>query len=282
MYNIQVEVLKYIQSFKNPILNILFLVITMSTEAPVILIMAFILYWCINKNYGHRLIFALTGNIVLNTGVKEFFKASRPIGVRGIESMRISTATGYSFPSGHTQIGTTFWISVMTIAKNRYVYIVGTIIFLGIGMSRLYLGVHWPIDVLCGWVFGIVFTIICNYVISKVEENNKYTYFNLIIIPMILWLFIVNSYEYVKMFGLISGFMIGYIIEKNYVKFNVNVSFKSKICRFIFGILSLGVVYLILKLVMSESYIGVYLRYMLLVMYAIAGAPLIFEKIWKE
>ncbi|WP_373598464.1 phosphatase PAP2 family protein [Paraclostridium bifermentans] len=282
MYSIQVEILKYIQSFKSPILNIIFLVITMSTEVPVILILASVLYWCVNKRYGQRLIFALTGNIALNTGVKEFFKAPRPIGVKGIESMRTSTATGYSFPSGHTQIGTTFWVSVMSIVKNRYMYIVGTIIFLGIGMSRLYLGVHWPIDVLFGWIFGIVFTLICNYVLSKVEENNKYKYFNLIIIPMILWIFVVNSYEYVKMVGLISGFIIGYIIERKYVKFNVNVSFKSKIYRFIFGILSLGVVYLTLKSVMPENYIGGYLRYALLVIYAIAGAPLIFEKIWKE
>ena len=58
---------------------------------------------------GERLLFALIGNVALNTGVKEFFKVQRPIGVDGIESMRVSTATGYSFPSGHTQIGTTFW-----------------------------------------------------------------------------------------------------------------------------------------------------------------------------
>ncbi|MFR6550700.1 MAG: hypothetical protein ACLUPY_04100 [Paraclostridium sordellii] len=70
---IQVEILKYIQLFKNPVLDGIFLGITMSTEVPVILIMASILYWCINKKYGQRLLFALTGNIALNTGVKEFF-----------------------------------------------------------------------------------------------------------------------------------------------------------------------------------------------------------------
>ncbi|MGL5640717.1 MAG: phosphatase PAP2 family protein [Paraclostridium sp.] len=280
--NIQVEILKYIQTFKSPILNMIFLIITMSTETPVIFIVASVLYWCVNKKYGQRLIFALTGNIALNTGVKEFFKAPRPIGVKGIESMRTSTATGYSFPSGHTQIGTTFWVSIMSIVKNRYVYIAGTIIFLGIGISRLYLGVHWPIDVLFGWIFGIVFTIICNYVLDKVEINKKYRYFNFIIIPMIIWVFVVNSVEYVKMVGLISGFIIGYIIEKEYIKFNVDVCMKSKIYRYLFGIISLGAVYIVLKLIMPANYIGGYLRYALLMIYAIAGAPLMFEKFWKE
>lgn len=280
--NIQVEILKFIQSFKNPILNILFLTITISTEIPVVLIVASILYWCVNKKYGERLLFALIGNVALNTGVKEFFKAQRPIGVDGIESMRVSTATGYSFPSGHTQIGTTFWVSMMSIFKNKYLYIFGPIIFLVIGISRLYLGVHWPIDVLFGWIFGIIFTLICNYIMSKVEKNKKYRYFNLIIIPMILWMFIVNSTKYVKMLGLLSGYIIGYIIEKEYINFNVNVNLKLKIFRYIFGLISLGAIYLILKLIMPLNYIGGFLRYFLLMIYAMDIAPLIFEKIWKE
>jgi membrane-associated phospholipid phosphatase len=280
--NMQIEILKFIQSFKNPILNIIFIVITMSTEVPVILVIASILYWCVNKNYGQRLLFALTGNIALNTGVKEFFKAPRPIGVEGIESMRTSTATGYSFPSGHTQTGTTFWVSIMSIFKNKYLYVFGTIIFLSIGISRLYLGVHWPIDVLFGWIFGITFTLICNYILTKVETNKKYRYFNFIIIPMVIWIFIVNSVEYVKMMGLLSGYIVGYIIEKEYVNFNVDVSLKSKVFRYIFALASLGGVYLILKLVMPSNYIGGYLRYFLLMVYAIALAPSIFEKIWKE
>ena len=280
--NIQVEILKFIQLFKNPILNIIFLVITMSTEVPVILVVASVLYWCINKYYGQRLLFALTGNIALNTGVKEFFKAPRPIGVDGIESMRTSTATGYSFPSGHTQTGTTFWVSIMSIFKNKHLYVFGTIIFLGIGISRLYLGVHWPIDVLFGWIFGITFTLICNYILTKFETNKKYRYFSFIIIPMTIWIFFVNSLEYVKMIGLLSGYIVGYIIEKEYVNFNVDVSLKSKVFRYIFALVSLGGVYLILKLVMPSNYIGGYLRYFLLMVYAIALAPLIFEKIWKE
>lgn len=278
----EVEILKYIQSFKNPILDIIFLIITMSAEVPVILISASILYWCINKKYGARLLFALNGNIALNTGVKEYFKSPRPIGVEGIQSMRISTATGYSFPSGHTQIGTTFWVSVMSILKNKYMYVFGSIMFICIGLSRLYLGVHWPVDVLFGWIFGIFFTLICNCIMIEIEESKKYSYFILIVIPMILGTLIINSVEYIKMAGLLSGFIVGYILEVEYINFNVNVSLKSKLFRYVFGLISLGLIYFILKLTMPTNYIGGYLRYFLLMVYAIAGAPYLFDKIWKE
>lgn len=280
--NMEVEIIKYVQSFNNPILDIIFLIITMSTEVPIILIVASILYWCINKNYGERLLFALTTNIALNTGVKEYFKSPRPIGVEGIKSMRTSTATGYSFPSGHTQIGTTFWISIMNILKNKYMYLFGTITFICIGLSRVYLGVHWPIDILFGWFFGLFLTIMCNCIVTKIEDSQKYSYFMIIVIPMILGIIIINSIEYIKMVALLSGFIIGYIIEKQCINFKVDVSLKSKVCRYIFGLFSLAFIYAILKLIMPKNYVGSYLRYFILMIYAMAGAPYVFSKIWKE
>ncbi|WP_242824033.1 phosphatase PAP2 family protein [[Clostridium] dakarense] len=172
--DIQLSILQFFQSIRNPILNVVFLIFTISTELPVLVLFTAAMYWCINKKYGQKILFALVGNITLNTGIKEFVKAPRPIGVKGIDSMRTSTATGYSFPSGHTQSATTFWVSIMTIFKNCWVYILGTIMILGIGISRLYLAVHWPIDVLCGWIFGIIFTIFLGKVFDYVDNNKAY------------------------------------------------------------------------------------------------------------
>ena len=225
--NIQINILKFFQSIRNPILNALFLILTISTEAPVIIIMTAIMYWCVNKKYGQKLLFALIPNIVINTGIKEFVKAPRPIGTAGLESLRVSTATGYSFPSGHTQTATTFWTSLIIIFRQKWMYILGSVMILGVGVSRLYLGVHWPIDVICGWIFGIFFTVIFIKIFDIVDKNKNYKLLLLMLMPFIIFIFIVKSESYIKIFGLLVGLVLGYIIEDNFIKFNTIVDYKK-------------------------------------------------------
>lgn len=309
--DIQLSILQFLQSIRNPLLNVIFLIFTISTELPVIILFTAIMYWCVNKKYGQQILLALIGNITLNTGIKEFVKAPRPIGTPGLESLRTETATGYSFPSGHTQTGTSFWISLMSIFKTTWLYILGAIMIFGIGMSRLYLGVHWPIDVLCGWIFGIIFTIILLKIFNYVDKNKNYYILLLLLIPFGVAVFLLNSAEYVKIFGLFTGFILGYIIEDNFINFKMvskerKIKFGKKrhskfenrsntttnILRVIIGIITLGLVYVGLKyfailLIESEvmantdrlTMILDYVRYAGVVFYAIAGAPALFKKL---
>ena len=61
--------------------------------------------------------------------------------------MRVETATGYSFPSGHTQTATTFWTSLaVQLKKKKWVYVLAVVMAVGAGISRLYLAVHWPMS----------------------------------------------------------------------------------------------------------------------------------------
>lgn len=289
--NIEINILEFLQSIRNPILDTLFLGLTISTEPPVVVLFIAIMYWCINKKHGQKLLFTLVGNILINTSIKEFFKAPRPIGIEGLDAMRVSTATGYSFPSGHTQIATTFWVSLMTIFKKAWIYVFGTIIFLGVGISRVYLGVHWPKDVLFGWIFGIIFTLFFVKIFDIVDENKNYHILVLLLIPAGGLIFLLNSTEYIKILGLFTGFIIGYIVEDKFIQFNtgnnnrskINFSnrnqnnFKTNVYRFIVGIVTLGLIYLGLKYVMPSTVVFTYIRYTVTVFYAVAGAPALFK-----
>lgn len=292
--DIQLSILQFFQSIRTPILNVIFLIFTISTELPVLVLFSTAIYWCINKKYGQKILFALVGNITLNTGIKEFVKAPRPIGVEGINSMRTSTATGFSFPSGHTQSATAFWVSIMTIFKKGWVYLLGIVMILGVGISRLYLAVHWPIDVFFGWIFGIIFTIFLGKVFDYVDNNKAYGVLLLMLILFVAAVFLVNSTEYIKILGLLTGFVLGYIVEDKFIQFETgqtkkrinfstgaNKTRKNKIIinlyRFIIGIVTLAIAYVGLKYIMPSGYIFDYIRYTIVVFYGIAGVPAIFK-----
>ena len=252
--DIQLSILQFFQSLRSGILDTLFLILTISTEIPVIVLLTTIMYWCINKKYGQKILFSLVGNVAINSGIKDVIKAKRPIGIEGIISQRVSTATGYSFPSGHTQTATSFWTSIIIIFKNTWISIIGAIIILGVGISRLYLGVHWPIDVIFGWGFGIIFTVIFSKFFDYVDNEKKYLSLVLMLIPFALVAFLVNSSSYIKSFGLLTGFVLGYIVEDRYIQFETvsknknRINFSNKkdnkiaknICRFLLGIITLA------------------------------------------
>ncbi|MDU2197665.1 MAG: phosphatase PAP2 family protein [Peptostreptococcaceae bacterium] len=304
--SLQLNILMFFQSIRSPFLNTMFLIFTISTEVPVIVLASALMYWCINKKYGQRMLFSLIGNFVINTGVKEFVKAPRPIGTPGLESMRVSTATGYSFPSGHTQTATAFWTSFMILIRQSWVYVLGIIMIVAVGTSRLYLGVHWPIDVAFGWLFGILFSIVFIRLFDYVDEYKRYWILILLLIVFAIIGYFINGEFYIEYFGILTGFVIGYIVEDKFINFNtgkrnrqaINFSRNSKhenrlsiiFKRFIIGIISLGVVYVLLK---SAAYIipkyfeiknfeiysviANYIRYSLVVFYAVAGVPLLFK-----
>lgn len=293
--HIQAPILLFFQSIRNPILNILFLFFTISTETPVVVVFTAIMYWCIDKKIGRRMLYALTGNIALNGAIKDYFKVERPIGKIGLESMRVETATGYSFPSGHTQTATTFWTSLAVQLKKKWVYVLAVVMAVGAGISRLYLAVHWPMDVVVGLILGILFTILLIKIMDRSEKSGKYWEMILILVPLAIMAFVLKSSDYTKLFALMFGFTVGYILEREYVSFEVidrknmdkSTAIKKNIKRFLVGMLSLGIVYLGLKLVFSLfgaadgstlDMVLDFVRYSVVVIQGVAGAPYLFKK----
>ena len=297
----QLDILMYLQSIRNELLTSLFTFFTICTEVPVITVLTAILYWCINKKAGQRILFALCGSLNINIGVKNFVKMARPIGLKGLESLRIETATGHSFPSGHTQTATTFWSAMITQFKKAWVYIIGILMILGAGISRLYLAVHWPMDVIVGWFFGIVLSILFVKIFDYIDDSKSYYILIGIMLIFGVCTYFIGGEDFYKMFGLYTGFVLGYMVEDTYINFSTESEKKRKnifaknpskfgglgnrILRFVVGIISLLAVYLLLSYL--EDIIAVkleeitnifkYLKYTIVVFWGVAGAPAIFK-----
>ena len=120
----EAQIIKWIQSFSHPILDDVFQVVTMLGEELFIIVAMALIYWVFNKEMGKYLCYSLCVTLCVNGIIKSLVKAPRPIGEEGIRSLRVETADGYSFPSGHTQSSSTFFFSVACWIKKWWLFLI--------------------------------------------------------------------------------------------------------------------------------------------------------------
>ena len=165
-FALDTSILLYIHQFSNPILDTLMISITRigdpRTVVPVTLIVFFLLWW---RRYRlEAQVFALNavGGAVLSDVLKLAFSKSRP----ELWPQLISETT-FSYPSGHA-LGSmvlygflAYLLATLYPQYSKAFYAIATVLILAIGFSRLYLGVHWPTDIVAGYGIGFLWVTVC-------------------------------------------------------------------------------------------------------------------------
>lgn len=273
----ELEILRHIQSIANPFFDFLFQLITICGEQIVLISIISIIYWALDKKFGEYIAYSVLTSVLLNNAIKDIFKMKRPIGEEGIRTLREQTATGYSFPSGHTQSASSFYGSMAIYLKNRVMYIIATIMIILIGFSRLYLGVHYPKDVIVGGILGVLTSLICYKLYNRVENKMLlYVVTFAIFIPALTF---AHSADFIKGMGTYLGFIIGIYIEKRYVNFSTEGNTGNKIIRVLLGIVILLVLQLGLKVILPSGTIFSFIRYALISLIGIGVYPMIFKNL---
>ena len=144
------EFLYFLEGLRTPIGDAFFSLITHLGEETLFIIAGLLVFWCIDKLQGYYLlIVGLTGTVI-NQFLKLWFRIPRPWvkdpNFTIVESAR-AEATGYSFPSGHTQSSVGIFGAVARWNKQMVVRIICVAICVLVPLSRMYLGVHTPADV---------------------------------------------------------------------------------------------------------------------------------------
>ncbi len=114
-----------------------------------------VIYWCIDAGLGIRIGLILLCSDAVNGVAKLALHSPRPYWV-SMEVRALAAESSFGAPSGHAQNAAMIWGTVAASSRRRVVGVVaGALIFL-IGISRLYLAVHFPLDVLLGWLLGSI------------------------------------------------------------------------------------------------------------------------------
>lgn len=272
----ELDLIRMVQSIHNPFLDALFEGITIFGEELFMVPLLAIIYWSVDKKFGEVLAYTVFTSLLLNNTLKELFSFPRPIGQEGIRTLRPETATGKSFPSGHSQNGAATGGAIAIHLKRRWVSILmGLLIFL-IGFSRIYLGVHYPKDAVVGILLGLLTAYLCAGLLKKVNKDLLYLLTFLLSVPA---LFFAGSEDFIKSFGSYSGFFLGILLEKNYVQFDTKGTVPKKLLRVLLGILLVLLIKEGLGAVFPESSLFDLLRYFLVTFTAIFLYPLFFKKI---
>lgn len=290
MSNFELTIIKKIQSFSNPFFDALFQLITvLGEEAIIITILAFV-YFTYDKRLGEKIAFSLFGSILINNTLKGIFVHKRPFEMYPdeVRAIRTKTATGSSFPSGHTQNAATFYTTLALRVQRKWFWILVNVLIFLIAISRLYLGVHFPKDVLVGAILGILWAWTGWYLYDRYSNTLKSKILLFIIQLLIftpflffhenLGLPIKISNDFYKIYSLYLGFIPAIYLENKYVNFSINVSIKKKTIRFLLSIVVLLGCMMGLKLIFPDKLIYTCLRYFLISFLGLGLFPFVIKK----
>ena len=142
--------LYFLEGLRNPVLDALFSFITLFGEETIFMVIGMVFFWCIDKYQGYYLLSTGFVGTMINQFLKMCFRIPRPWvkdpNFTIVESAR-EAATGYSFPSGHTQTSVGLMGGIARANKNKIVRGICLALCALVPLSRMYLGVHTPADV---------------------------------------------------------------------------------------------------------------------------------------
>ena len=273
------RVIQSVQALGSPALDALFKAITFIGDEKFALLIVPFLYWSLNKALAVRAAFLYLGSAYVNTVLKAMFAVPRPsaTSVRVLESVE-----GYSFPSGHAQTATTVWGYLATQIRRRWFQGVAVVLIILVGLSRVYLGVHYPQCVIAGIAIGLVLVVIYNWVLNTYAGRSRLSFpVKLAIafaVPLLL-LALHAETDTGSSMGTLLGLGVGVVLEGEWVRFSSAGPWLKRSTRFLAGVIVLLGLYFGLKAVLPEGLGFRVLRYALVGLWASLGAPWMFVKL---
>ena len=247
--------LVWLESIRNPVLDAVMSFFTLFGEELVFMLLALTVFWCVNKKEGYYLLFLGFFGTVLNQFLKILCRIPRPW-VKNPQLTVVgdakTTATGYSFPSGHTQNVTGTLGGIARWHQKTWLRVACVVTLLLTAFSRMYLGVHTPADVLVGAAMALVLIIVLQPVVyGENVKGMKILLASMIALSLVfllyveLWQFPADMDEHnlqsgyknaYTMLGCTIGAAIVYLADTKKLNFPVKAVWWAQIIKVIVGL----------------------------------------------
>lgn len=273
------------QQISTPLLDSFFRAITSLGEELFYLLFFSFLIWCVDFYLGIRVGIIFLLSLYVNSGVKEIFQQPRPFDI--VPEIQKAHAYGYGFPSGHAQSSMVVWGSIAIAYWKKQIWIryLSVLLILLIGFSRIYLGVHFPTDVLGGWllgglILGLSYFIFLKIKLNFIQKNMIFKIIGITLFPVIL-LKIQSSSDMISGVAALTGVGYSLLIFSSSIGGIRPGSWLQRLYSFLLGLFGIGILYLGLKLMLPSEGQAFYqlcrfFRYLLLGMWISFGAPWLF------
>ena len=251
------------------------------------------IYWIIDARLGQRLLLILTVTSIFTAYFKHLFHQPRPFWLGKV--IGLQEETSYGVPSSHASGSLAVWGGLAYYVNKAWLWVLSIALILLISFSRLYLGVHFPHDVLFGWLIGFLVLFIAIRI-----ENPLSAWMNrlslgkqilagfvaslaMILLGHAVLALIANTPDpaewsqfatqartvttYYTQSGIFFGAVAGYVLMKRYAPFQTGGGWAKRILRYLVGLLGVLVLYLgldqiFILLAPDESALGYLLRYL--------------------
>jgi membrane-associated phospholipid phosphatase len=235
-----VRVVLWFQRF-HPALDLPFKALTFLGEEEAFMLLLPLLYWCLERRTGIRLIVLYLFSTWVNAVAKALGGQPRPFEYDP-RVQALVQATGEGFPSGHTQSATVLWGYLATQFRQKWVRVLAAVLIIGIPLSRVYLGVHFPTDVLGGCVIGAVLLWMYLRWEPGAEDWLKAKGLALqlglvLVVPAVLALLApASAQDTISATGTLVGMGVGFVFEGRLVRFDSGGAWVKRGLRFVLGV----------------------------------------------
>lgn len=249
------EFLYFLEKLRVPVLNEFMLLITTLGEETAFLVAAMIVFWCVDKRKGYYVMAVGFLGTLINQFLKLTFQEPRPWVIDPeftiLEQAR-DAAAGFSLPSGHSTSAVGTFGSIAAFTNKRWLKYICIAICVLVPFSRMYIGVHTPLDVITGSLLALVLVYVLRPICWRTSDRAMKDIMAMMLSLSVTLLLFARFYPFeiaedqlhnlqsgsknaYTMIGAIAGMMVVYPMEKKYVNFETKAVWWAQVLKVLLG-----------------------------------------------